>query len=168
MGKKSNMRDFRDLEQKIIKKDQLKSKLGREARKEKKLVLTNGCFDILHIGHIRYLEEAKNFGDILLVAVNSDSSVKRLKGDNRPIVSEFERARIIASLRVVDYVVVFKENDVCSIIRDVQPDIHCKGGDYVEENVPERDEVIKNGGVVKIAGGKKLRSSSNLIKKISQ
>lgn len=168
MGKKSNMMNFRDLEQKIINKDQLKSKLGREARKGKKLVLTNGCFDILHIGHIRYLEEAKNFGDILLVAVNSDSSVKRLKGNNRPVVSEIERARIIAALRVVDNVVVFEENDVCSIIRDVQPDIHCKGGDYTEEDVPERDEVIKNGGVVKIVGGKKLRSSSDLIKKISQ
>ena len=160
--------NFRDLEQKIINKDQLKSKLGREARKGKKLVLTNGCFDILHIGHIRYLEEAKNFGDILLVAVNSDSSVKRLKGNNRPVVSEIERARIIAALRVVDNVVVFEENDVCSIIRDVQPDIHCKGGDYTEEDVPERDEVIKNCGVVKIVGGNKLRSSSDLIKKISQ
>lgn len=160
---------MRNFEEKLIKRKQLQAKLGRKARGDKKLVLANGCFDILHIGHIRYLKEAKSFGDILLVAVNSDSSVKKLKGENRPVVAEIERAGIIAALRYVDFVVIFNEDDVCSIIRETQPDIHCKGGDYNEENVPEREEVIKNGGVVKIAGGEKLRSSSDLIKKtISQ
>lgn len=162
------MRHFREIEEKIIKREELSAKLGRANRGGKKLVLANGCFDILHIGHIRYLEEAKSFGDLLLVAVNSDASVKKLKGESRPVIPENERAAIIAAIRFVDFVVVFEENDVCSIIREAQPDIHCKGGDYKEEDVPEREEVIRNGGIVKIAGGKKLRSSSDLIKKISQ
>ncbi len=162
------MRHFREMEEKIIKREELSAKLGRGNRGGKKLVLANGCFDILHIGHIRYLEEAKSFGDLLLVAVNSDASVKKLKGESRPVIAENERAAIIAAIRFVDFVVVFEESDVCSIIREAQPDIHCKGGDYKEEDVPEREEVIRNGGIVKIAGGKKLRSSSDLIKKISQ
>jgi len=162
------MKKFREIEEKILKRKEIVFKLGRANRGDKKLVLANGCFDILHIGHIRYLEEAKSFGDLLLVAVNSDSSVRKLKGEGRPVVSERERASIIAALRFVDYVVVFEESDVCSIIREAQPDIHCKGGDYKEEDVPEREEVIRNGGIVKIAGGKKLRSSSDLIRKISQ
>lgn len=162
------MRNFRKIKEKIIKREELSAKLGRENRKGKKLVLANGCFDILHIGHIRYLEEAKSFGDLLLVAVNSDASVKKLKGESKPVVPENERAAIIAAIRFVDFVVIFEESDVCSIIREAQPDIHCKGGDYKEKDVPEREEVIRNGGIVKIAGGKKLRSSSDLIKKISQ
>lgn len=159
---------MRNFEEKIINREQLAATLGRKARGDKKLILTNGCFDVLHIGHIRYLKEAKSYGDILLVAVNSDTSVRKLKGEGRPVVSEMERAKIIASLRFVDYVVIFTETDVCSIIREIEPDIHCKGGDYREDNVPEREEVIRNGGIIKIAGGEKLRSSSDLIKKITQ
>lgn len=162
------MRIYKEIEEKILNRRDIGFKLGKRYRGGKKLVLANGCFDLLHIGHIRYLKEAKSFGDLLLVAVNSDSSVRKLKGKNRPIVLEKERAAIIAALRFVDYVVVFEESDVCSIIRETQPDIHCKGSDYKEEDVPERDEVIRNNGVVKITGGKKLRSSSDLIKKINQ
>ncbi|MCX7830848.1 MAG: adenylyltransferase/cytidyltransferase family protein, partial [Acidobacteria bacterium] len=124
------MKRFRDFEEKILKREEIAAKLGKESRGSAKLVLANGCFDLLHIN---YLMDAKSFGDILLVAVNSDSSVKKLKGEKRPIIPEYERARIIAAIRYVDYVVVFEEENVCSIIREVKPDIHCKGGDYTEK-----------------------------------
>lgn len=153
-------------EDKILKRENLKEILGKEKRGNKKLVLANGCFDIIHIGHIRYLREAKKEGDILLVAVNSDNSVKRIKGQNRPIINERERAFIIASFKCVDYVVIFEEERVDKIIEEIRPDVHCKGGDYTEESVPEKETVTSYGGKVKIVGGKKLNSSSNIIKKL--
>lgn len=153
-------------EDKILKRENLKEILGKEKRGNKKLVLANGCFDIIHIGHIRYLREAKKEGDILLVAVNSDNSVKRIKGQNRPIINERERAFIIASFKCVDYVVIFEEERVDKIIEEIRPDVHCKGGDYTEESVPEKETVTSYGGKVKIVGGEKLNSSSNIIKKL--
>lgn len=162
------MRNFREPESKIIKRELLKENLSKEKRGFKTLVLTNGCFDILHIGHIRYLKSAKECGEILLVAINSDNSERKLKGEERPVIGEMERAMIVASLYFVDYVTIFEEDSVHYIIRELKPEIHCKGGDYSEENVPEREEVIKNGGVVKIVGGEKLRSTSELIHKINQ
>ncbi len=162
------MKNFREPESKIIEREFLKENLSKEIRGSKTLVLTNGCFDILHIGHVRYLKAAKECGDILLVAINSDNSERRLKGEKRPIIGEMERAIIVASLYFVDYVTIFEEDNVHSIIKELKPEIHCKGGDYSEEDVPEREEVLKNGGVVKIVGGEKLRSTSELILKVSQ
>ena len=152
---------------KIIPRDDAARLLGRKARGGRTLALANGCFDILHAGHIRYFKAAKETADILLVAVNSDISVKKLKGDLRPAVPELERAEVIASLGCVDHVVIFGEGTVTELIRDVEPDVQCKGGDYREEDVPEREEVLKHGGSVKIVGGEKIRSSSDLIGKVT-
>lgn len=162
------MKNFRDFESKFIKRDELKNFLSRDKRKPKSLVLANGCFDILHIGHINYLKEAKENGDILIVAINSDLSVKKLKGEKRPIMLEMERAKIVSCLYFVDFVTIFDEENVNYIIEEIKPDVHCKGSDYKEENVPEREAVYKNGGIVKIVGGEKLISTTDLISKISQ
>jgi len=167
LGKGENLTAARDPASKILSREQAGALLGRGARKGKILALANGCFDILHIGHIRYLKAANETADILLVAVNSDASVRKLKGPDRPVVPEAERAEVIASFESVDFVVIFGEGTVRSLISEVEPDFHCKGGDYSEEEVPERDEVMKHGGTVKIVGGEKLRSSSDLIGKIT-
>jgi rfaE bifunctional protein nucleotidyltransferase chain/domain len=129
----------------------------------KRIVLTNGAFDLLHVGHVRYLQAAKAFGDVLVVAVNSDASVKRAKGPQRPVVSESERAELVSALACVDYVTVFSDDTVVPIIRALKPDVHAKGTDYTEESVPERDEVIANGGIVKIAGDPKNHSTTALV-----
>ena len=105
----------------------------------KKVVLTNGCFDILHVGHVRYLEGARKLGDVLVVAINSDASVKRLKGPDRPILTENERVALVSALRCVDHVVVFDEPDVTRILQALRPAIHAKGTDYTEASVPERE-----------------------------
>lgn len=152
---------------KIIPREDAGKLLGRGSRRGRTLALANGCFDILHIGHVRYLKAAKETADILLVAINSDASVKKIKGDARPAVPEMERAEVIASLECVDHVVIFGEETVRTLIAEVEPDFQCKGGDYREEDVPERDEVIKHGGRVRIVGGEKLRSSSDLIGKVT-
>ncbi|HSI05717.1 MAG TPA: adenylyltransferase/cytidyltransferase family protein [Myxococcota bacterium] len=129
----------------------------------RRVVLTNGAFDLLHVGHVRYLEAAKEFGDVLVVAVNSDASVRRAKGAGRPVVAEAERAELIAALRCVDWVTVFEDDTVVPIIRALKPDVHAKGTDYREDTVPERDEVVRNGGVVRIAGDPKDHSTTALV-----
>jgi rfaE bifunctional protein nucleotidyltransferase chain/domain len=128
-----------------------------------RIVLGNGAFDLLHVGHVRYLASARAFGDVLVVAVNSDASVRRAKGEGRPVVPERERAELVAALRYVDWVTVFEDDTVVPIIRAVKPDVHAKGTDYTEESVPERDEVIRNGGVVRIAGDPKDHSTTALV-----
>src|SRR3954454_11881584 len=126
-----------------------------------KIILTNGCFDLLHVGHIRYLQAAKALGGRLVVAINSDESVRTLKGSGRPLMPEHERAEILAALEDVDAVVVFSEPDVRTLIREITPDVQAKGTDYTPESVPERDAVIACGGQVAIVGDPKDHSTSD-------
>ena len=135
-----------------------------EARAEgKRVVLANGCFDLLHVGHIRYLQGAKAEGDFLIVAVNGDRSVRSLKGPGRPIMSVAERVELVAAMEVVDLVVVFEEATVTSLIETLRPDVHCKGTDYTEETVPERDVTERSGGRTRIVGDPKDHSTRDLI-----
>lgn len=130
------------------------------------MVLANGCFDVLHAGHIRYLEAARREGDLLIVAVNSDSSVRTLKGTGRPILTESDRAELVAALSAVDFVVIFGEADVRSLLRELRPDVHAKGTDYTRESVPERDESERLGIRVAIVGDEKRHSTRDLIGQI--
>ena len=128
------------------------------------IALANGAFDLLHVGHLRYLRGAKKLADILVVAVNSDASVRRLKGPGRPVFPEQERAEIVAALDAVDHVLLFGEDDVRGVIRRLRPDVHVKGSDYTPDSVPERDEVCAYGGRVAIAGDPKDHSTSKILK----
>jgi D-glycero-beta-D-manno-heptose 1-phosphate adenylyltransferase len=129
------------------------------------VVLTNGCFDVLHVGHVRYLHGAKELAKRLIVGVNTDATVRTLKGEGRPQTPENERAEILAALEDVDAVVIFPEPDVRPLIRELQPDIHAKGTDYTEQSVPERAEVLAYGGRIAIVGDPKDHSSTELLRK---
>ena len=134
----------------------------------KKIVFTNGCFDILHVGHVRYLNEAKALGDILILGLNSDSSVKSLKGSNRPINNESDRAEVLSSLKAIDYVVIFDEKTAENIVGEVKPDIYAKGGDYSIDTLPEAKIVAEHGGktvLLQLVDGK---SSTNIINKCKE
>ncbi len=131
-----------------------------------RIVLANGGFDLIHAGHVRYLREARKKGDLLVVALNSDASLSGLKGPGRPILPQRERAEIIAAFEGVDYVVIFGEPDVERILRALRPDVHVKGSDYTKDTVPEREIVRSYGGRVAIAGGPKIRSTSDIISRI--
>ncbi len=132
----------------------------------KRVVLANGCFDILHVGHLRYLEAARRMGDVLVVAINSDKSVRMIKDAGRPIMNEDERVALVSALACVDYVVLFDEPDVNRILDVLRPSIHAKGADYTEETVPERQKVLAYGGNVRIAGDPKDHSTRDIIRKI--
>jgi len=134
----------------------------------KKIVFTNGAFDLLHVGHIRSLKEAKELGDILIVGINSDYSVKKLKGKGRPIIPQDERAEIVASLKMVDYVIIFDQSTVGEILTTLKPHIHAKGQDYTPETVPERDVVLSYGGKIAIVGGPKTYSTTDIIRAIHE
>ena len=136
--------------------------------KNKKLVFTNGCFDILHRGHVEYLNEARNLGDYLLVGVNSDASVKKLKGLNRPINNEDDRAYLLDNLKSVDYVIVFEEDTPYNLIKEIVPDILVKGGDWKEEDIIGSDVVKENGGEVKSLNFVKDYSTTSVIEKINK
>jgi len=137
------------------------------ARREGRTVaLANGCFDVLHLGHIRYLEGAKAEADVLVVGVNGDGSVRRLKGEGRPVVPAGDRALLVAALRAVDHVVVFEEDDVERLLLELRPDVHCKGTDYTVETVPEKDVVRSYGGRVAIVGDPKHHDTSRLFARI--
>jgi rfaE bifunctional protein nucleotidyltransferase chain/domain len=141
--------------------------IANNLKKEgKKTIFTNGCFDILHIGHVRYLEDAKKLGDILIVGVNSDESVRILKGKCRPIIPDIERAEILAALKCVDYVVIFNELTPENIIAHLKPSIHVKGGDYVIDQIPESKLVESFGGKTIILNEVKGKSTSGIIQKI--
>jgi D-glycero-beta-D-manno-heptose 1-phosphate adenylyltransferase len=131
-----------------------------------RVVLSNGAFDLLHVGHVRSLEHAKSLGDFLVVAVNSDASVRALKGPDRPVLPEAERAELVAALSCVDLVTIFGERNVEEVIRRVRPDIHAKGRDYTVETVPERALVESLGGRVLVVGDPKDHASSDLIRRI--
>jgi D-beta-D-heptose 7-phosphate kinase/D-beta-D-heptose 1-phosphate adenosyltransferase len=156
------------LASKIKQLSELKKVLLRLKADNKKIVFTNGCFDILHYGHVKYLEDAKRKGDILVVAVNSDTSLKKIKGDMRPVVNEKDRMRIIAALESVDYVVLFKDNTPLKVIESIRPDILIKGADWHSRNIVGADFVIKNGGKVLTIKLVKGRSTTNLINKIAK
>ena len=150
--------------QKIFNREQLKDRVAEWRQSGKRIILANGCFDLLHVGHVRYLRAAKLLGDRLIVAVNSDESVKALKGPGRPLMPAEERAEILAALADVDAVVVFPEPDVRSLIRELRPDIQAKGTDYTADTVPERDAVLEYGGRVEIVGDAKTHSVSKMIR----
>ncbi len=150
----------------LIDKDFGKSLVEKLKAQNKKVVFTNGCFDILHVGHLRYLNEAKKQGDILIIGVNSDSSVKRLKGETRPINNQFDRAELLCGLKAVDYAVIFEEDTPEELIATLKPSIHVKGGDYKKEDLPETKIVESYGGEVRILSFVEGKSTTNIVKKI--
>ncbi len=150
--------------EKILTREQLRERVESWRRAGERITLANGGFDLLHVGHVRYLRGAKALGGRLVVAINSDDSVRALKGDGRPIMPAEERAEIVAALADVDAVVIFPELDVRPIIREIRPDIQAKGTDYTAESVPERDTVAENGGRVEIVGDPKDHSTSEIIR----
>jgi D-glycero-beta-D-manno-heptose 1-phosphate adenylyltransferase len=153
---------------KILSREQLKRRVEAWRKSGEKVTLSNGCFDVLHVGHVRYLRAAKELGGRLIVAINSDDSVRNLKGAGRPLMPANERAEILASLSDVDAIVIFPEPDVRALIRELRPDIQAKGTDYTADSVPERDTVIECGGRVEIVGDPKDHSATEIIRKMGQ
>jgi rfaE bifunctional protein nucleotidyltransferase chain/domain len=149
---------------KILHRDELRLRVEEWRRAGERVTLANGNFDLLHVGHVRYLRAAKALGGKLVVAINSDESVRALKGEGRPVMRAEERAEIVAALADVDAVVVFPELDVRPIIREIRPDVQAKGTDYTVDSVPERDAVTEYGGRVEIVGDAKNHSTSELIR----
>jgi rfaE bifunctional protein nucleotidyltransferase chain/domain len=157
---------FRSAASKIASLEELGERVAAARRAGQSVALANGCFDILHVGHVRYLQAARKQADVLVVGINSDDSVRRLKGPDRPILPEGDRALVVAALRAVDHVVVFGEDDVTRLIRLLRPDVHCKGTDYSEETVPEREVVRECGGRVAIVGDPKDHDTRALFEKV--
>jgi rfaE bifunctional protein nucleotidyltransferase chain/domain len=152
----------------ILERNRLVARVAIARKHGARIVFANGCFDILHVGHVRYLEAARALGDLLVVGINTDAQVRQLKGAGRPFVAERERAEIIASLRSVDLVTIFPEPTVETLLLAIRPDIHAKGTDYTAETVPEREVVRSYGGRVAIVGDPKDHSSSNMIVRLNQ
>lgn len=153
---------------KILQRTSLCDRLKEHRQRGQKIVLANGCFDLIHAGHIRYLEGARREGDVLVVALNSDSSVRGLKGPGRPVLPAEARAELVAALAAVDYVVIFDEPDVRALLRELRPTVHAKGTDYTTESVPERDEAAQLGIRVAIVGDPKQHSTRDLLARIRQ
>jgi len=151
---------------KILSRDDLKSEIDALHKQGKKVVFTNGCFDILHVGHVRYLREAKKEGDVLVLALNSDHSVRAIKGEKRPIVPEEERADVMAALESVDYVTLFEELTPLELIEYLKPDVLIKGGDWEEDKIVGRDAVRSWGGRVAVIPEVKGASTTNIVEKI--
>jgi len=152
--------------EKIVPLQTLSARLAPARSTGQRVALANGVFDLLHVGHVRYLEGAKALAEVLVVAVNSDRSARSIKGAGRPVVPERERAEIVAALRCTDYVVLFDEPDVRAVIRTLRPEVQAKGTDYAAATIPEREEVESYGGRVEIVGDPKNHSSSGLLQKI--
>lgn len=150
-------------ENKIQRLETLVERLAAHRRRGQRIVLANGCFDLLHVGHTRYLEGAKREGDVLIVAVNNDAGVRALKGPGRPLLSASDRAALVAALAAVDYVVIFEEPTVAALIETLRPDVHAKGTDYTPDMVPEREAVRAIGGRVAIVGDPKQHSTRDLL-----
>src|SRR5580692_12312411 len=153
-------------ESKIVARESLRGKLAEHKKQGQRLVFANGCFDTLHVGHVRYLEGARREGDILVVGVNSDSSVCNLKGPGRPILPESARADLVAALRAVDYVVLFSEPNVEALLDFLRPDVHAKGTDYSVETVPERATAARLGIHVAIVGDPKDHSTRDFLNSV--
>ena len=149
----------------ILDRDTLVDRITAAKATGARIVLANGCFDILHAGHVRYLQGARALGDMLVVGINSDAEVTRLKGEGRPILAERDRAELVASLEAVDLVTIFAEPTVTELLLALSPDVHAKGTDYTEETVPEGDVVRSYGGSVRIVGDPKNHSTSELIRR---
>jgi rfaE bifunctional protein nucleotidyltransferase chain/domain len=150
----------------ILDRDALVARITAAKADGARIVLANGCFDVLHAGHVRYLQGARALGDLLVVGINSDAEVARLKGEGRPILAERDRAELVASLEAVDLVTIFDEPTVTELLLAIRPDVHAKGTDYTEETVPERDVVRSYGGSVRIVGDPKDHSTSEILRKV--
>jgi rfaE bifunctional protein nucleotidyltransferase chain/domain len=153
---------------KILSREELLARVNAWRAAGDRIILTNGCFDLLHVGHIRYLHAAKQLGGKLIVALNSDHSARALKGEGRPLVPQAERAELLAALEDVDAVHIFDEPNVRAVIGIIRPDVHAKGTDYTEQSVPERDAVMSYGGRLAIVGDAKDHSATGLLNKIRE
>ena len=153
---------------KIVTRDEVAERIREERAAGRTIAFANGCFDILHVGHIRYLVSAAQEADVLVVALNDDDSVRQLKGDGRPILPAGDRAELVAALHCVDYVVIFSETTVGPLLTSLRPDVHCKGTDYTIESVPERDIVLGYGGRTAIVGDPKDHSTRELLARIGR
>ncbi|HEX7681361.1 MAG TPA: adenylyltransferase/cytidyltransferase family protein [Thermoanaerobaculia bacterium] len=152
----------------VLDERDLTDAIGRERAAGRTIAFANGCFDVLHVGHIRYLQGAAREADVLVVGVNGDESVCELKGTGRPVMNEAERAEIIAAIRGVSYVTIFSERSPGRLIGDLKPDVHCKGTDYTQDSVPEADIVRSYGGRIAIVGDPKDHSTTELLEKLRQ
>lgn len=157
-----------DTRGKILSRDALRQRLEEHRRRSQRIVLANGCFDLLHVGHIRYLEGARREGDVLVVGVNSDASERKLKGDGRPILPAQARAELVAALAAVDYVVIFDEPNVEDLLISLRPDVHAKGTDYTAETVPERKLATELGVRIAIVGDPKRHSTRDLVARLRE
>jgi rfaE bifunctional protein nucleotidyltransferase chain/domain len=155
-----------DTREKIVTRQGLTAILDEHRRLSRKIVFANGVFDLLHVGHVRYLEAARAEGDLLVVGINSDSSTRKLKGPGRPILTERARATLVAALKSVNYVVIFDELDVNSLLKELQPDVHAKGTDYTADTVPERELAAVLGIRVAIVGDPKQHSTRDLLARL--
>jgi rfaE bifunctional protein nucleotidyltransferase chain/domain len=152
---------------KVLSRESLATRIREERAAGRSVAFANGCFDILHVGHVRYLESAAREADLLVVALNDDASVKALKGNGRPVLAAADRAELVAALRCVDYVVIFPEPTVGPLLELLTPDVHCKGTDYTVESVPEREIVKRYGGRTAIVGDPKDHSTRELLARIA-
>lgn len=152
----------------IVDEAELAAALERERAAGKQIAFANGCFDVLHVGHIRYLQDAARVADVLVVGVNGDESVRELKGEGRPVMNEAERAELIAAIRGVSYVTIFREKSPSRLLGALKPDFHCKGTDYTADTVPEREVVASYGGKVVITGDPKDHSTTELLKRMKE
>lgn len=151
-----------------LQRDELLRRVAAERAAGHTIAFANGCFDLLHVGHIRYLEAAAHEADRLIVAINDDDSVRRLKGEGRPVLVAADRAELVAALRWVDYVTIFSEPTVGPLLEAIRPDVHCKGTDYTVDTVPERDVVNAYGGRIAIVGDPKDHSTRDLLARIER
>lgn len=157
---------MREAASKVASLESVRQHVAAARQAGRTVALANGCFDVLHVGHVRYLEGAAAEADVLVVGVNGDASVGRLKGEGRPVMPAEDRALLVAGLRATDHVVVFEEDDVSRLLLTLRPDVHCKGTDYTEETVPERDVVLSYGGRVAIVGDPKDHDTRHLLARI--
>jgi rfaE bifunctional protein nucleotidyltransferase chain/domain len=146
--------------------EELKEIVSSKKRDGDRIIFANGCFDVLHVGHVRYLREARDLGDLLIVGLNSDGSVRRLKGEGRPVLDQDHRAFLLAALESVDYILIFEDDTVDRLLIELKPHLHCKGGDYTPETVPEKETVTQYGGSTSITGGEKVQSTRWLFEEI--
>lgn len=150
----------------VLTETELDDRITQDRREGRSIAFANGCFDILHVGHVRYLDGAAREADRLIVAINDDGSVRALKGEGRPVMPAVERAELVAALRAVDYVVTFSESNVERLLMRLKPDVHCKGTDYTVETVPERETVRAYGGRIAIVGDPKDHSTKDVLAKL--